>query len=473
MRSTGSTRRAETRFRCDRCGALAPRWTGRCAACGEWNVLEVLPPDGAEAPEGSPLAEPVRLDSIDPAACRPWATGLAEMDRVLSGGLTPGSVTLVYGEPGVGKSTLLLQVLAGVARAGETALLVSAEESAPQVRARAERLGTVPAELLVLATSDLEAVERAAAALTPRVMVVDSVQTVVDPATPGPPGALTQVRACADRLAAVARRHQVALVLVGHVTKDGAVAGPRALEHLADTVVAVEGDRHHALRVLRAVKHRFGTTGEVGLLAMGSRGLADVAEPGRLLLGDRRPDVPGSAVTALLEGRRPLLAEVQALTCRSADTAAPRRSAQGLDARRLGVLLAVLECRLEAKIRDFDVWVSLPGGLRATEPATDLPVLLALASAATGRALPSQLVTFGEIGLAGEVRQVPGHDRRLAAAERLGFTRAVVPASTGSGPAGIELVRVRTVAEALTAALQSGPSAEPPKGTLPAGARRL
>jgi DNA repair protein RadA/Sms len=409
-----------------------------------------VPGPSAEFP---PFADPVPLASVDPAASRPWSTGVGEVDRVLAGGLTPGSVTLLFGEPGVGKSTLLLQVLAGVARSGAVALLVSAEESAPQVRARADRLGVLPDELLVLATSEVEAVEHAVAACTPRVMVVDSVQTIADHRAPGAPGSLAQVRECADRLASVARRDGVAVVLVGHVTKDGDMAGPRTLEHLVDTVLSFEGDRHHPLRVLRAMKHRFGPTGEVGLFEMGEAGLRDVAEPGRLLLGDRRPEVPGSAVTALLEGRRPLLAEIQALTTTATPNVAPKRSTQGLDARRLGVLLAVLECRMGAKPANLDVYTSLAGGIRATEPATDLPVLLALASAATNHALPSDLLSFGEVGLAGEVRQVVGHGRRLAEAARLGFTRALVPASTVDAVPGMELLRVGTVSEALTVAM--------------------
>jgi DNA repair protein RadA/Sms len=397
-------------------------------------------------------AEPVPLSSVDPAGCRPSTTGLAEVDRVLAGGLTPGSVTLVYGEPGVGKSTLLLQVALGMAHTGQPVLLVSAEESASQVRARADRLGALPDRLHVLAAAELEAAERAADLLRPRLMVVDSIQTMTDRQAPGAPGTVGQVRGCADRLATLARRLGVALVVVGHVTKDGDMAGPRTLEHLVDTVLSFEGDRHHTLRVLRAVKHRFGPTGEVGLFEMGDAGLTTVAEPGRLLLGDRRPEVAGSAVTALLEGRRPLLVEVQALACTASPGAVPRRNTQGLDGRRLAVLLGVLECRAGTSLAGLEVFTSAAGGIRAVEPATDLPVLLAVASAVSGRPLPADLVSFGEVGLAGEIRQVVGHDRRLAEAARLGFGRALVPASTGVGPDGMVLVRVGSVAEALAAA---------------------
>lgn len=437
-------------FECRSCGASAPRWSGRCGACGDWNSLTEAahPTQGRGSPPASPAAP---LSSVDPTAARPFRTGIGEVDRVLAGGITPGSVTLVFGEPGVGKSTLLLQVLVSVAGRGATALLVSAEESLSQVRARADRLGALPAQLLALDGTDLDAALAVAQASQPKVMVVDSVQSVSSPSVAGAPGSPAQVRGCAERLAETARRLGVAVVVVGHVTKEGDPAGPRALEHVVDTVLSFEGDRHHSLRVLRALKHRFGPTGEIGLFEMGDAGLRDVDEPGRLLLGDRRAEVPGSAVTALLEGRRPLLAEVQALAVRSFSGVPPKRNAQGLDGRRLAVLLAVLERRADLRLAGVEVFTSLAGGLHTTEPATDLPVALAVASALESVALPPNLVSFGEIGLAGELRQVTGAQRRLGEASRLGFTRALVPAATVEGPPGITLVRVRSVAEALTA----------------------
>lgn len=458
--------RTTTTHRCRGCGAVAQRWVGRCSECGEWNSLEQwsaprprggIARSGGGGPGGGDTAagsgSPIPLADVDLDGCRPNPTGIGEVDRVLAGGLLAGSVTLVFGEPGVGKSTLLLQVLAAMAARGRTVLLVSAEESAPQVRGRAERLGPLPPGLLVLATPDVAEAEAAAVALAPDLLVVDSIQTIVDPEAGGSPGTLSQVRACVDRLTRLAKDRGTTVVLVGHVTKEGGLAGPRALEHLVDTVVSFEGDRHHSLRMLRAVKHRFGPTGEVGLFEMGEAGLVDVADPGPLLLGDRRPDVPGGVVTALLQGRRPLLVEIQALACTGAP-GGPRRNVQGVDARRLAAVVAVLECRAGVDVGPLELFVSATGGIRAVEPAADLPLALAVASAAAGTPLPADLVSFGEVGLAGEIRQVPGTDRRLAEAARLGFTRALVPASTPDGPPALALVRVRTVAEAVAAALR-------------------
>jgi len=439
-------------------------FTGAAARCGP----------------GAPLAVPVPLASVDPTAGRPRPTGIGEVDRVLGGGLLAGSVTLVFGEPGVGKSTLLLQVLTAAAASGRTTLLVSAEESAVQVRARALRLGPLPESLLVAATSDLVAAVDAVGSLGPDLVVVDSIQTVADPAVPGPPGSLAQVRACADRMTRRAKEQGTTVVLVGQVTKDGDLAGPRALEHLVDTVLAIEGDRHHSLRLLRAVKHRFGATGEVGLFELGDEGMVAVEDPGPMLLGDRRAEVGGSAVAPLLQGSRPLLVELQALACAGAP-GGPRRNAQGIDPRRLAMVLAVLECRAGVALGPVELFVSAAGGIRAVEPAADLPLALALASAADDRPLPADLVSFGEIGLAGEVRSVPGAARRLAEAARLGFTRALVPPGGPVGPPGIVTVPVRSVAEALRAASGTGSgvgpggrsTAGPPGGEIPAQRARV
>jgi DNA repair protein RadA/Sms len=398
---------------------------------------------------------PCPLAEVDPDGARPEPTGLAEVDRVLGGGLVPGSATLLFGEPGTGKSTLLLQVLAGVA-ARSTALLVSAEESAAQVRARAGRLGPLPDRLLVHATTDLDDAESAAATTGADLVVVDSVHTLADPSVSASPGSLAQVRATAERLARFARRAGAAVVLVGHVTKDGGPAGPRTLEHLVDTVLCLEGDRHQRLRLLRALKHRFGPTGEVGLLEMTGDGMQAVPDPGWLLLGDRPGDVPGSSVASLLQGSRPVLVELQVLAC-AGGGGAGRRTVQGLEARRVATVGAVLECRAGVALGDLEMFFSAVGGLRVTEPAADLPLALAMASAVSGYPLPGGLVAFGEIGLAGEVRQVPGAERRLAEAARLGFTRAVVPARTAPGAPGMALHPVSTLAEAVAAAYQLGP----------------
>jgi len=398
------------------------------------------------------------LDQVDPARSSPVPTGLAELDRVLGGGLVPGSVTLLGGEPGVGKSTLLLQVLSSMAGPDGPVLLVSAEESAQQVRRRAERLGPLPAGLMILDSSDLSALPTALRDTGPALVVVDSIQAVADPGSPGSPGSLGQVRACTDVVVHLAKLHHVPFVLVGHVTKEGTLAGPRTLEHLVDTVLAVEGDRHHALRTVRATKHRFGPTGELGLFEMNETGLAAVTDPYQLLLGDRRPGAPGSAVLPAMQGQRALLVEVQALTAKTAAESPSRRSAQGVDGGRLALLLAVLEQRAGVAMVRTDVFASAVGGIRVLEPAADLALGLALASAFFGRPLPPDLVVFGEVGLGGEIRQVPHAPRRLAEAARVGFRHALVPESCPHGPPGMEIVHVPTLARAVGLAMGAASS---------------
>lgn len=456
--------RSRTLHRCRCCGTTTPRWAGRCPSCGEWNSLtEEAVPVPASRPVaascgavGRPprlLADAggaaVSLADVDLAAARPEPTGIDELDDVLGGGLVPGSVTLMGGEPGVGKSTLLLQVLRARAEAGRPVLLVCAEESARQVRLRAERLGPLPEALFLLADTDVTTVPEVAAACGAELVVVDSVQAVHDPALSAPAGSVSQVRACAELLVVMAKTSGVPVVLVGHVTKDGALAGPRLLEHLVDTVLTVEGDRHHALRTVQAVKHRFGPTGELGLFEMGEAGLAAVADPYALLLGDRRAGEPGSVVLPAMQGRRALLVEVQALvTARSPWVTTPRRQARGVETGRLAMLLAVLEARAGITVGACDVFVSVVGGIRVTEPAADVAVVLAMASAATKRRPPMDLVAFGEVGLGGEVRQVADSPRRLAEAARLGFRYALGPASSPDPPRGMRLLRVKDVAEA-------------------------
>ena len=397
---------------------------------------------------------PVALAEVDLSAAGPSPTGIDELDRVLGGGLVPGSVTLLGGEPGVGKSTLLLQVLRAAARRGARALLVCAEESPRQVRLRAERIGAMPETLFLLADTDVGAVPAAVGDVGATLVVVDSVQAVHDGSVAGPAGSVAQVRASAEALGAMAKATEVPVVLVGHVTKDGTLAGPRLLEHMVDTVLTVEGDRHHTLRSVRAVKHRFGPVGELGLFEMGDGGLASVPDPYRLLLGDRRPGQPGSTVLTAVEGRRPLLVEVQALVVDStAGTYGPRRQAQGVDSGRLSMLLAVLERRAGLHLGRSDVFASVVGGIRLSEPAADLAVVVALASAAHQRPAAPDLVVFGEVGLGGEVRRVPDAPRRLAEAARLGFRRALVPAGSGDAPPGMELVAITDVGQVLSRAL--------------------
>jgi DNA repair protein RadA/Sms len=457
--------KARTTFRCSTCGAAEPKWAGRCSSCEGWGTLieELDDPGPAGGAGPGPASAPRRIGEVAVGEGRHRATGIDELDRVLQGGLVPGSVTLLGGEPGIGKSTLLLQALAGLAAQGVRCLYVTAEESAEQVRLRAERLGSLPEHLWLVAETALPHVVSHLDALDgggPAVLAVDSIQTVHEPALSSAPGSVAQVRACAHRLVAEAKARAMATVVVGHVTKDGGLAGPRVLEHVVDTVLSFEGERHHALRLLRAVKHRYGSTDELGLFEMTGTGLAGVPDASALFLADRRPGVPGSVVAPVLEGHRPLLVEVQALVAPS-PLPTPRRSAQGLDSGRLALVLAVLERRASTSLVGFDVHTVAAGGVRAGEPGVDLALALALASASSGRPLPDDLVACGEIGLGGELRQVHQTARRLAEAARLGFRRAVLPASAPEAPVGVEVLRVATLAEAvdLVGLLGSGPGA--------------
>jgi DNA repair protein RadA/Sms len=443
--------------RCGDCGGSSPTWLGRCPACGAWNSLVEEASEEPVRPWG-PTARPLRspavpIGDVDLDQWRARPTGIGELDRVLGGGLVPGSVTLLGGEPGIGKSSLLLQALAATAP-GTRSLLVTAEESVQQVRLRAERLGALAPGLHLVADPAVPAILGHMAQVGPEIVVVDSVQTIFDPDVGSPPGSVAQVRACASRLVGAAKEQGVSVVLVGHVTKDGSLAGPRALEHLVDTVLSFEGDRHHALRLLRAVKHRFGSTQELGLFEMTDQGLVGVPDPSGLFLSDRAAGVAGSVVVPTIEGHRPLLVEVQGLVSPTT-LPQPRRSAQGLDAGRLSLLLAVLERRLGLPLGKFDVHASAVGGVRVTEPAADLALALALASSLRDRPVPDDLVACGEVGLGGEVRQVAQTGRRLAEAARLGFRWAVVPASAPEPPAGIRLLRASTLAQAITTTLDS------------------
>lgn len=449
-----------TQYRCRECGAVTPRWAGRCNPCGAWNSLEEeVRPSGAGARVALCTERPaVPLSSVLAKQVAPWPTGLAELDRVLGGGLVPGSVTLIAGEPGIGKSTLLLQMLAGMASLGRRTLLVAAEESPAQVGRRGARLELPCDDVLVTPETDLTAVRAQAAGLKPDVLVVDSIQAIGS-ADGGAPGSVGSVRAAASELAEEAKAGGPAVVFIGHVTKDGSIAGPRALEHLVDTVLSFEGDRHYALRLLRAVKHRFGPAGELGFMEMTGRGLRGVPDGAGVLLADRRPMIPGSAVFAGMEGRRSLLVEIQALVA-PAFRAAPRRSASGYDTGRLAQLLAVLDRRAGVELRHYDTYVSVVGGLHLSDPGADLAVAAALASAATGRPVDDDLVLVGEVGLGGEIRQVAHTPRRLAEASRFGFTRALVPPGAG-GADGIRTVDCPTIANALDLVLCTHPSVRP------------
>jgi DNA repair protein RadA/Sms len=446
--------RVRTVHTCNECGTGHPKWSGQCAGCGAWNtLLEDVPGGtggfGAAGAAGAPLAmaEVSLLHDIDALLSEPQPTGIGELDRVLGGGIVPGSVTLLGGEPGIGKSTLLLQLLAWWPG---TTLYVSAEESAQQVRLRAERLSAVRPDLWLANETTLAGVVDAIDRTAPSLVVVDSIQTIADQRLGSSPGSVVQVRDCAQQLVVEAKRRSTPIVLVGHVTKDGALAGPRVLEHVVDTVLSFEGDRHHALRLLRAAKHRFGSTDELGLFEMTGAGLVGVPDPSKLFLADRRSNVAGSVVVGAMDGQRPLLVEVQALTVPVHNAVPGRRNAQGLDGGRLALLLAVLERRAGLRVGDQDVYASAVGGVRLVEPGIDLGVIVAVASTLVERPVRGTDVVLGEVGLGGEVRQVAHARRRLGEAARIGFKRAIVPAASPVCD-GIELVRVRTVTEALLA----------------------
>lgn len=452
-------RPAKTVFACTDCGNEQPKWSGQCGACTAWNTLVEFQPIAAEplAREQQALGELSRLDDVDSGSAVLRPTGIAELDRVLGGGLLAGSVTLLGGEPGIGKSTLALQLLQSWPG---TTLYISGEESPQQVKGRALRLGAEQPDVWIAAETSLRAVIATIDRVAPEVVVIDSIQTIADERASSSPGSTTQVRECAQQLVVEAKRRGVAIVLVGHVTKDGALAGPRTLEHVVDSVLSFEGDRHHALRLLRVVKHRFGATSELGLFEMHGDGLVAVPDPSQLFLSDRRHGVPGSVVVPTVDGQRPMLVEVQALTISAPHGSNPRRNAQGVDSNRLAMLLAVSERRLQLELGRCEVYASTVGGVRLTEPGSDLAIALAVISSYTEVPVAAGLVAIGEIGLGGELRQVVHTERRLHEARRLGYRRALVP-RRGPSVEGIESIPVDTLAEAVRRAVDGAAAAAP------------
>lgn len=452
--ATRTTARRTPGFRCAECGWTTAKWVGRCGECQSWGtVAEVGGATTARTTAASVATPAQRIGEVDVtrAAARP--TGVPEFDRVLGGGLVPGAVVLVAGEPGVGKSTLLLDVAARTARSGAEVLYISGEESAAQVRSRAERISAMADTLYLAAETDLATVLGHVEARSPGLLVVDSVQTVASADVEGQAGNVSQVREVAGSLIAAAKARGIAVLLVGHVTKDGSIAGPRVLEHLVDVVVQFEGDRHSRLRLVRAVKNRFGPTDEVGCFDLSDVGITGLADPSGLFLSSRDHAVPGTCVTVTLEGRRPLVAEVQALVATST-LPSPRRTSSGLDASRLAMIIAVLDKRAGAPVGSRDIFAATVGGVRITEPAADLAIVCAVASSVVDKPLATDVVAFGEVGLAGEVRRVTGLDRRLAEAARLGFRHALVPPGTladCSVPDGIRAVEVADVPRAIHA----------------------
>jgi DNA repair protein RadA/Sms len=425
-------------FRCTECGWQAPKWVGRCGECQAWGTIGKsgiprLVRARVRAVGPGPVSTPaVPIAAIDATAASARPTGLDELDRVLGGGLVPGAVLLLAGEPGVGKSTLLLEAAALAAESGPV-LYVTSEESAAQVRLRADRIGAVSDRLFLAAETDLAAVLGHVDSLRPELLIIDSVQTINAPDVDGAPGGVTQVREVAAALTRLAKERALSTILVGHVTKDGLIAGPRTLEHMVDVVLHFEGDRHSQLRMVRAVKNRYGPTDEVGCFDLGEYGLIGLPDPSGLFLSQRSEPVPGTCVTVTLEGRRPLVAEVQTLVGQSV-LDIPRRVTSGLDVSRVGMVLAVLQRHADIRLGKQDVYAATVGGVRLTEPSVDLAVALALASSTANLSVPAGVVAIGEVGLAGEVRRVSGVARRLAEAERMGFRRAIVPAGSGGLP---------------------------------------
>ncbi|MDT0575536.1 DNA repair protein RadA [Croceicoccus sp. F390] len=421
------------KYVCQACGSASPRWQGQCADCAEWNTLtEEVPQTVFSARHdlsgGGQKINFVALNAPVPLPVR-RKTGLAEFDRALGGGLVPGSAILMGGDPGIGKSTLLLQAAASIARSGAAAVYISGEEAAGQVRLRAERLGLADAPISLAATTSVRNILTTLGSMEPpAVLVIDSIQTMHSDQIEGAPGTVSQVRGCAMELIRYAKENDVAMVLVGHVTKDGSIAGPRVLEHMVDVVMSFEGERSHQYRVLRGLKNRFGAIDEIGVFAMEGHGLAEVPNPSMLFLSGRDEPVAGSAVFPALEGTRPVLVELQALIVRLASGATPRRAVVGWDSGRLAMLLAVLESRCGLNFSSAEVYLNVAGGYRLTDPAADLAVAAALVSALADRALPMQSVWFGEVSLAGEIRPVAHASLRLREAAKLGFKVASGPA---------------------------------------------
>jgi DNA repair protein RadA/Sms len=450
-------------YRCQGCGHVELKWLGRCPTCQAWSTFieeiereEPPRPSARGVSDGSAPAPITEVSAISAADRR--ATGIGELDRVLGGGLVAGCLALLGGDPGVGKSTLLIQALAGLARAGGKGagvLYATGEESVAQTAMRARRVGAADARLAVVAETDVEKILEHAAARRPGILAVDSIQTMYTPALESIPGSLAQVRECASRLVQFAKTSGVPTLVVGHVTKDGGLAGPKTLEHLVDVVLQLEGDGG-PYRILRAHKNRFGSTQEIGVFEMRGAGLAEVANPSAHLLAERPVGAPGSIVVASVDGARPLLVEIQALVA-PATAAMGRRTAAGVDGNRVSLLLAILAQRAGCDVLDHDVFVNVAGGLRLGEPAIDLGVACAIASSARGRALDPQTLLFGEVGLAGEVRAVTLFEARLAEAARLGFGRAIVPAQNRARLAsraeahGLELVGVDRLSSAIGA----------------------
>jgi len=452
--------KTRTQFVCQQCGSTSPKWMGRCPDCGEWNTLvETIVESKARSPlsYAVPRSKPQRLSEVTSDGLERVQLPMPEFSRVLGGGIVPGSLVLVGGDPGIGKSTLLLQVAALMARGGAPVLYVSGEESVQQIKMRAQRLGLNTDQLYLLTEINLNIIMEHIQELVPKMVIIDSIQTVYLDELKSTAGSISQVRECASRLRQVAKGEGISIFLVGHVTKAGAIAGPKVLEHIVDTVLYLEGDRFHAYRLLRSVKNRFGATSDVGVFEMGSQGLIEVANPSEAFLAERLPNAAGSTIAVTLEGTRPLLVEIQALAS-TTSFGLPRRTANGVDFNRLLLLAAVLTKRVGLRLSDQDIFVNVVGGLKINEPAVDLAVATAIASSFKNTPVAADLAIVGEIGLSGELRAVGQLSKRLNEAAKLGFKRCLVPKSFRRqeiASDGIEVVGVRSLREALQVALIS------------------
>ena len=454
--------KTKTSYVCTQCGAVQPKWMGKCPDCGSWNTLieQVEEPvsrfsaaaGGGRSPAS--VAQASSLEEIDSSEEQRYLTGMGELNRVLGGGIVPGSVVLLSGDPGIGKSTLLLQICQTIS-SGARILYVSGEESLRQIKLRAARLGVTTQNLALSSTTDIEAVVELIRREKPDIVMVDSIQTMNLSALNSSSGSVTQVRECTQLLINLAKSMEVPVFIVGHVNKDGAIAGPKVLEHMVDAVLYFEGERNLSYRILRAIKNRYGSTNEIGVFEMGDSGLDEVSNPSQAMLEGRPENVSGTCVACVIEGSRPILAEVQALVSKSGYHS-PRRMATGFDYNRLALLLAVLEKRCGYFFGTLDAYINVVGGLRLDEPAADLPVALALVSNLTDKPIPEDLIAFGEVGLAGELRAVNRVQMRIKEARRLGFKRCLLPKSSLSAinfDPGIELIGVSSLSQALSAAL--------------------
>jgi len=445
----------KTAFICQNCGYRSPRWLGRCPDCQTWNSLveeEVRSGPAAVSARAGSADEPVLLEKVSISESIRLKTGIGEFDRVLGGGIVAGSVVLVGGDPGIGKSTVSMQISSRVASQGKTVLYISGEESVQQTKLRAERLGAGKGtDLYIVNQTDISLVREYVKKLSPAVLIVDSIQVVYDPQLGSSPGSVSQVRECAGELTRLAKSSGMAVFIIGHVTKEGTLAGPRVLEHIVDTVLYFEGDRFALYRILRAVKNRFGSTNEIGVFEMTSGGLLEVANPSQIFLSERPENIPGSVVTAVMEGTRPVLVEIQALVSRSGFGYA-RRRAQGFDSNRLSLLVAVLEKRIGYSLETEDIFVNVVGGMKIEDPVADLAVACSVASAFRGRPLPGDILVLGEVGLAGEVRSVSQAAARIKEGEKLGFKKCLLPKGNMPSPGGcgaMQLVPVGNLRETL------------------------